>query len=83
MGHFVEAVLANNRREVEERIDRLVDEGCADYCLVVKRFSVRSLDIGEFKLWVLKNAPDEDPEELIEEAVREGKEYIYFIDCHH
>ena len=83
MGHFVEAVLADSRWEVEEHIDRLIDEGYADYCVIIKRFPLKNLDIRRFKSWVLRNAPDEDPEELIEEARREGKKYIYFIDCHH
>ena len=83
MGHFVEAVIANNRREVNEHIERVVDEGYADYCVVIRRFRLDSLDIGKFVSWVERNAPDEDPYELIEEARRQGKRYIYFIDCHH
>lgn len=82
MGHYVEVILADSIEEVGEHIDRLIDEGYADYCKVIRKFDIRKLNREKFAEWVRRNAPEEDPEELLEEALKEGKRYIYFLDCH-
>ena len=56
MGHYVEVVLVRSKREVGEHIDRLVDEGHADYCEEIRAFSVTRLNVEKLARWVAENA---------------------------
>ena len=81
MGHYSLVFTTKRKNDIYNKIDELIDQGYADYCEVLKSFRVNKNSTSRIINYIRKNAPDEDAEEVLEEAIQEGKKYVV-VDCH-